>query len=40
MRRREFVLAAPEKLHALLEIVRLTVTREGVSVSELASSLD
>ena len=34
-----FVLAAPEKLHALLEIVRLTVTREGVSVSELASSL-
>ena len=39
MRRREFVLAAPEKLHALLEIVRLTVTREGVSVSELASSL-
>ena len=32
-------MAAPEKLHALLEIVRLTVTREGVSVSELASSL-
>ncbi len=39
MLRRGYVLAAPEKLHALLEIVRLTVTREGVSVTELATSL-
>ena len=32
-------MAAPEKLHALLEIVRLTVMREGVSVSELSETL-
>lgn len=32
-------MAAPEKLHALLEIVRLTVTRQGVSIAELSESL-
>lgn len=32
-------LAAPDKLHALLEIVRLTVTREGVTVAELSETL-
>ena len=32
-------LAAPEKLNALLEIVRLTVTREGVTVAELSETL-
>jgi predicted DNA-binding transcriptional regulator YafY len=32
-------LAAPEKLYALLEIVRLTVTRQGVTVSELSETL-
>ena len=39
MLNRGCVLAAPEKLHALLEIVRLTVARQGVLVSELSETL-